>query len=108
MKGVSQWMRALLLLVVVGICAAIGLGGGCNDNTKAHVAQTQIFVTEAASAEAPLDCVPDPDGNFLYYIASSGSDRTVFKVDADGKVSQVFSGAPLVDARGISISSDGA
>jgi sugar lactone lactonase YvrE len=108
MQRVSQRTRAVLLLVAIAVCTAIGLGGGCTKNANQRVATTQIFVNQATAADTPLDCVPDPDGNVLYYIASKGTDRAVFKVDADGKVTELFAGAPLVDARGISISSDGA
>lgn len=108
MERLSSGAIALFLVSALAVCTAIGLGGGCNNGTPEQaLEQTQIIVDQAAAADEPLDCVPDPDGVNLYYIASKGQDRAVFKVDADGKVTEVFVGAPLVDARGISISSDG-
>ncbi len=108
MERLSNKVIGLFLISVTAVCVAIGLGGGCNNGTpEEKLEQTQITVDEAATAETPLDCVPDPDGVSLYFIASKGSDRGVFKVDDDGKVTEVFIGAPLVGARGISISSDG-
>lgn len=107
MEHLSNRVIALLLTVLVAFCATIGLAGGCNSGTRDQIMQhTEIVVTEAATADSPLDCVPDPDGLSLYYIASKGGERGVFKVE-EGKVTEVYVGAPLVDARGISISSDG-
>lgn len=107
MVRLSEKTRVLLLLASIAVSATIGLGGGCNDAPASSKSQSHIYVTEAASADTPLDCVPDPDAMSLYYIASKGADRAVFKVDLDGTVSEIFTGAPLVDARGISISTDG-
>jgi len=108
MVRLSQKARVALFLASIVTSATIGLGGGCkNDATPNSKSQSHIYVTEAASADKPLDCVPDPDAMNLYYIASKGADRAVFKVDIDGKITEIFAGAPLVDARGISISTDG-
>lgn len=108
MQRLSKKARALLFVGAIGVSASIGLGGGCkNDAPPNSKSQSHIYVTEVASADTPLDCVPDPDAMNLYYLASKGADRALFRVDIDGKITEIFSGAPLVDARGLGISTDG-
>jgi hypothetical protein len=68
------------------------------------------FVANAAATnlDKPLDAVPSPLGDMVYFIAGTASGRGVFSVPVpNGKVLTLLSGAPLVAPRGIATSSDG-
>lgn len=67
-------------------------------------------VTQAAAAQgwSPLDSVPDPDAQFIYFTANGSSGPAVYKVAFNGgDVTTLASGAPLVAPWGLSISTDG-
>lgn len=57
----------------------------------------------------PLDATPDPDGQAVYFVATTESgEPAVFRVPAaGGEVEVVYAGAPLVSARSLVISGDG-
>jgi DNA-binding beta-propeller fold protein YncE len=67
-------------------------------------------VTQAAAAKGwtPLDSVPAPDAQSIYFTANGSSGPAVYKVAATGgDVTIVASGAPLIAPWGLSISTDG-
>src|SRR5512142_1767364 len=68
-----------------------------------------IRVTVAASeVDGPVDAAPDASGATIYFIASSGADKALFRVPSDGgAVSVVHAGAPFVDPVGLVVSADG-
>jgi DNA-binding beta-propeller fold protein YncE len=67
-------------------------------------------VTQAAAAQGwtPLDSVPAPDAQVIYFTANGSSGPAVYKVaSTGGDVTAVAAGAPLVAPWGLSISTDG-
>jgi hypothetical protein len=81
---------------------------GCGGADPPEVDQSSVDVTPAAEGDdifkAPLDAAPSEDGLTFFFAATdtATSASTVFSVPAaGGSVSTVWSGAPLVNARGI-------
>lgn len=101
---------AFLGIAVTALLAAlIDCGGDTDSPTQKSNGITRITVAAAATElDAPVDATPDPLGTVIYFIASLGGKKGVFKVPfGGGVVSQLYLGEPLVNPRGISTSSDG-
>jgi DNA-binding beta-propeller fold protein YncE len=67
-------------------------------------------VTQIATDKGwtPLDAVPSPDGQMVYFTAQGTAGAAVYKVASSGGTFTVLaSGAPLVAPRGLTISHDG-
>jgi DNA-binding beta-propeller fold protein YncE len=55
----------------------------------------------------PFDATPDPAGDTIYFTADGPQGPGVFAVTADGTITPLATGAPLVNPLGIAISHDG-
>lgn len=67
-------------------------------------------VTQVAAAQgwSPLDSVPSPDAQFVYFTANGTSGPAVYKVASNGgAVTTLASGTPLSSPWGLTISTDG-
>jgi hypothetical protein len=115
--------------VVLGTIAVAVLSAACssessddkkNEDQKDQAGDISIApVANAAEAENPVDATPSPDGNDIYFIASTrvadpdglGFERVpaIFKVSAKGgPLTKLHQGAPLGSPFNITISDDGA
>lgn len=101
---------ALMLGAMAVVAAIVDCGGDSSAPPAVSSGKLSVTVNAAAGAlDTPLDAVPDPMGNDIFFIASSKGEKGIFRVSGNGgAVSQVYLGAPLVDPRGITISADGA
>src|SRR5690348_4526374 len=99
--GFSATMAAASILALIacgGDGTALPETGGVTITAKAV----------ATGLTAPVDATPDPAGKEVYFLATNGDGTGVFRVGvAGGAVTPVHLGAPFVEPRGISISSDG-
>jgi hypothetical protein len=114
--------------VVLGTIAVAVLSAACssessddkkNEEQKEAAGDISIApVANAAEAENPVDATPSPDGNDVYFIASTrkadpdglGFERVpaIFKVSATGgPLTKLYEGAPLGAPFNITISDDG-
>jgi hypothetical protein len=86
--------------------------GGDGDSADPRpIGDDAISTVEVAATtgptQQPLDAVPSPDGNVIYYVAT-GDSAGVFRVAREGAVSVIAEGAPLSKPSGISVTTDGA
>jgi sugar lactone lactonase YvrE len=113
--------------VVLGTIAAAVLSAACSSESEDQKSEEKkeqagdisiAPVANAAEAENPVDATPSPDGNDIYFIASTrkadpeglGFERVpaIFKVSAKGgPLTKLFEGAPLGSPFNITISDDG-
>jgi len=129
MEAIGNKKSRLLLrsAVVVGTIAAAVMSAACSSDSsddKKNEENTQesgdISINPVASgeAESPVDATPSPDGNDVYFIASTrkadpdglGFERVpaIFKVSSKGgPLTKLYEGAPLGSPFGITISDDG-
>ena len=65
-------------------------------------------VADPGIFDTPIDAAPNPDGNTIYFTATSAQGPGVFQVSAGGgDPAAVYTGAPFVDIYGIAVSGDG-
>lgn len=113
--------------VVVGTIATAVLSAACssessddqrNDEKKDEAGEISIAPVAQGEAESPVDATPSPDGNDIYFIASTrkadpdglGFERlpAIFKVSSKGgPLTKLHEGAPLGSPFNITISDDG-
>jgi len=114
--------------VVIGTIAAAVLTAACssedvsddkkNEDQKEQTGDISIAPVAQGEAESPVDATPSPDGNDIYFIASTrkadpdglGFERVpaIFKVSSKGgPLTKLHEGAPLGSPFGITISDDG-
>lgn len=128
-NGKKKSRLLLQTAVVLGTIAAAVLSAACSSETsddkksddekKEEAGDISIApVANAAEAENPVDATPSPDGNEIYFIASTrkadpdglGFERVpaIFKVAATGgPLTKLHEGAPLGSPFNIAISDDG-
>lgn len=127
-NGTKKKSRLLLRsAVVLGTIAVAVLSAACssesedakNEDKKEEAGDLSISpAANAAEAESPVDATPSPDGNDIYFIASTrkadpdglGFERVpaIFKVSAKGgALTKLHEGAPLGSPFNITISDDG-
>jgi sugar lactone lactonase YvrE len=64
--------------------------------------------TQSGDYTTPLDSVPDPVGQTIYFTAQNSKGKGVFKVIATGgAASEVFVGAPFISPTGVGMAPDG-
>src|SRR5690349_18260232 len=95
--------RAFVSMSVSGLILAI-LNCGDNNGPDKSNGVTKITVNEAATGlDSPVDATPDPMGVTIYFIAKTSTGPGIFSVPlAGGTPTTLYSGAPLVNPRGIS------
>jgi hypothetical protein len=65
-------------------------------------------VTTGGDYSKPLDAIPAPDLNTIYFTATGSKGTGVFRVSsAGGAATEIFTGAPFVSARSLSLTPDG-
>jgi DNA-binding beta-propeller fold protein YncE len=78
------------------------------DVTTAPVEFSQLTGVGTQGFVFPIDAVPDPDANNVYFVALGTEGPAIFKVAAAGGApTVVFEGDPLAGPMGINISTDG-
>ncbi len=69
---------------------------------------TATLVATVAGPDHPLDAVPDPAGQTIYFTTDGPTGPAILRVPAGGgAVRTVLRGAPLVDPVGLAVSADG-
>ena len=107
-------------LALVGFSGALIIGlAGCAAAPQAapagakpalgnEVVASADVVTKSGAFKNPLDSVPNPSEDTIYFTATGNNGKGVFRVPAaGGAAEEVATGAPFVAPRGIAISTDG-
>lgn len=110
-KRVVLSLACLLLLVACGGTPATPTTPAAPPAAELPLLNDAIAsVNQAAPADgwAPLDSVPSPDAQTIYFTANGSSGPAVYSVAAaGGEVTALASGAPFIAPWGLSISTDG-
>ena len=102
--------RSIRVSALVIGAAALALSA-CAPQPPAAPAKTGPQITPASQSgdyKSPLDSVPDPSGQTIYFSAENVKGKGIFKVTATGGVaSEMFVGAPFVAPTGVGMAPDG-
>lgn len=71
------------------------------------IESVEAAATAGESFTTPYDATPDPAGEVIYFTADGPQGPGVFAVTAEGTITALATGTPLVAPRGIAVSSDG-
>ncbi len=101
-----RWPTALLALLLAA-CAAPQAATPPQPPLANDAISTVTQVSTPTQYGTPFDATPSPDGALVYFTADSAAGGAVFRSDPGTEPELLAQGAPLVEPRGLDISSDG-